>query len=230
MPASPEGPSSPCSEYLIFKSAMTDLHCRVVGLQSTALLSLLIAHISAPGAAPGTSRFQNEHSPVELRRDDISLLLFVSSRDCVRFFYPANRLCSLDLRCRDLDLGQGTGLLGFEPRFTESKSVVLPVRRLAKDMHEPGFEPRTKRLSSVRTTVVLFVRITVVAVIQTVIFFLHVLKGENRTLQGLEPATLRRRASVFKTDRFPIRVTSILAAQVGFEPTPIPLTADRSTS
>lgn len=51
-----------------FQSAMTDLHCRVVGLQSTALLSLLTAHISMPGAAPGASRSQGGRSPGELHR------------------------------------------------------------------------------------------------------------------------------------------------------------------
>ena len=52
---------------------MTDLHCRMLDLQSIALLSLLIAHISEPGAAPGASRSQGGRSAGELLRETISV-------------------------------------------------------------------------------------------------------------------------------------------------------------
>ena len=63
---------------------------------------------------------------------------------------------------KPLDDIHDAGLLGFEPRYTESESVVLPIERLA-NMHELGFEPRTKRLSSACTTVVLFVLVRIFA-------------------------------------------------------------------
>lgn len=43
-------------------------------------------------------------------------------------------------------------VLGFEPRFTESKSVVLPVRRLPIMAGSLGLEPRTARLTVGCTT------------------------------------------------------------------------------
>ena len=117
-------------------SAVTDLHRRMLDLQSSALLSLLTAHISVPGAAPGASRFQGERSAVELHR--------VGGGHALRALVLLNHHM------------QNFGPPGFEPGLSNSESAVLPFR-LRANLHEPGFEPGTKRLSSACTAVVLFV-------------------------------------------------------------------------